>query len=284
MRITNSFPAYQSRMVITDLDGTLLQTTGTFSPTDVATLEELGTRHIVRVIATGRSLYSASNVLPSGFPIDYLIFSSGAGILDWRSQCILVAHHLSQKEIATAFQCLFAHSLDFMLHKSIPDNHHFWYYATGRHNPDFTRRYQRYQAFASPLEPPASEIVQACQIVAIDPHQGPHSKYERVKESLPALKIIRSTSPMDGVSTWIEIFPRSVSKGLASEWLAAKYTIPQSATLALGNDYNDLDLLQWAATSFVVKNAPADLKHHYPPVSSNNDNGFTEAVKKWLNN
>lgn len=270
-------------MVITDLDGTLLQTTGTFSPTDMATLEELGSRHILRVIATGRSLYSAFKVLPADFPLDYLIFSSGAGILDWQSRQILVTHHLSPTEIAMACECLFTYELDFMLHKPIPDNHYFWYYATGHDNPDFTRRYQRYQAFASPLEPASFEITRACQIVAIDPQQGRQSKYHCIKAYLPELKIIRSTSPMDGLSTWIEIFPRSVSKGLASAWLADRHTISQSTTLALGNDYNDLDLLQWAATSVVVQNAPADLKHRYPTVSSHNENGFTEAVKKWLN-
>jgi HAD superfamily hydrolase (TIGR01484 family) len=269
-------------MVITDLDGTLLQTSGAFSHTDLATLEALGGRRILRVIATGRSLYSASKVLSADFPIDYLIFSSGAGILDWQSRRILVAHHLSQNEIATAVECLFTHDLDFMLHNPIPESHYFWYHATGQENPDFHRRYDRYRAFASPLEPKSSKLTRACQIVAIDPRQGYASRYDDVKIHLSNLTVIRSTSPLDGQSTWIEIFPCSVSKALASAWLAERHRVPHDETLALGNDYNDLDLLQWAAKSFVVENAPTDLKQRFPSVSSNNAHGFTEAVKKWL--
>jgi hydroxymethylpyrimidine pyrophosphatase-like HAD family hydrolase len=52
--------------------------------------------------------------------------------------------------------------------------------------------------------------------------------------------------------------------------------------LAIGNDYNDMDLLSWAKTSFVVSNAPAELKNLFPSVASHNECGFTHAVEKWL--
>ncbi len=274
------------RMVVTDLDGTLLCTEGKISTINLSTLEDLGRRQILRVIATGRSPYSAFKVLPLCFPIDYLIFSSGAGIMNWHTQQILVAHHLSGKEIVFASNLLLQHQIDFMIHKPIPDNHYFSYWATGRENQDFVRRCRRYQAFASPLDSVSSEtsdLMKACQIVAIDPNRGPQSKYDIIKQQLRTLKVIRSTSPMDGISTWIEIFPRSVSKGLASEWLARKHGINRATTLALGNDYNDLDLLQWAGKSFVVRNAPPDLRQTYQSVSSNNEDGFTEAVKMLIN-
>lgn len=270
------------RLVITDLDGTLLQTNRKFSPTDIATLEELGRNHTLRLIATGRSLYSAKDVIPPDFPIDYLIFSSGAGIVDWASQRILISYHLSEDEISTAIELLVAHHLDFMVHKPIPDNHYFWYHRQNHENPDFLRRYRRYQAFASPLTVPNFTVKKACQLLAIDPRQGPHSHYEHIKHRLPMLKVIRSTSPLDGASTWIEIFPKSVSKSLAGLWLARKYAIPQTDVLALGNDYNDLDLLDWAGTSFVVSNAPVELQRRYKTVKSNNNNGFTDAVNTWV--
>jgi Cof subfamily protein (haloacid dehalogenase superfamily) len=269
-------------MVITDLDGTLLQTDGEISTANVSTLEDLGRRQIIRIIATGRSLYSARKVLSRSFPIDYLIFSSGAGILDWNTQQLLVAHHLSGEEISLASSLLIAYELDFMIHKPIPDNHHFLYRATGQENPDFVRRCQRYQTFASPLDAVVTDFNKACQLLAIDPSRGSQSKYDIIKKQLGDLKVIRSTSPMDGVSTWIEIFPKSVSKGLAGEWLAREHNANRATTLALGNDYNDLDLLQWAGNSFVVRNAPSDLKQIYRTVSSNNEDGFTDAVRMWL--
>jgi hydroxymethylpyrimidine pyrophosphatase-like HAD family hydrolase len=94
--------------------------------------------------------------------------------------------------------------------------------------------------------------------------------------------VIRTTSPIDGESTWIEIFPPSVSKARAAEWIAAREGIESSRTLAIGNDYNDLDLLDWAPAGYLVANAPDDLKTRFPTVGSHEENGFTEAIGRWL--
>ena len=52
--------------------------------------------------------------------------------------------------------------------------------------------------------------------------------------------------------------------------------------MSVGNDYNDLDLLEWTSGSFVVDNAPADLKKRFVGVNSNNDGGVAEAARRWL--
>jgi hydroxymethylpyrimidine pyrophosphatase-like HAD family hydrolase len=52
--------------------------------------------------------------------------------------------------------------------------------------------------------------------------------------------------------------------------------------LSVGNDFNDLDLLAWAQTRFVVANAPPELTQRFPVVSSNNDDGVAEAIALWL--
>ena len=73
------------QMVITDLDGTLANPEQKISQADLDTLKRLGEMDIIRVIATGRSLYSAIKILDKNLPIDYLLFSSGAGILSWKT-------------------------------------------------------------------------------------------------------------------------------------------------------------------------------------------------------
>ena len=49
--------------------------------------------------------------------------------------------------------------------------------------------------------------------------------------------------------------------------------------MSIGNDYNDLDFLQASPNSFVVNNAPNDLKKLFKVVSSNDEDGFAEVVK-----
>ncbi len=77
------------RMVITDLDGTLLQKDHTISQGDIGTLEKLGKLGVCRVAATGRNLYKVRQVLFENSPFDYVILSSGAGIMDWKTQKLI---------------------------------------------------------------------------------------------------------------------------------------------------------------------------------------------------
>ncbi|HIM71160.1 MAG TPA: HAD family phosphatase, partial [Gammaproteobacteria bacterium] len=99
---------------------------------------------------------------------------------------------------------------------------------------------------------------------------------------LPKLTVIRTTSPLDHHSTWLEIFPGNVSKSKSACWLCGELNLDTRQTVTIGNDYNDIDLLEWGACSYVVGNAPGDLRDQFTPVSSHDDNGFTQAVNRWL--
>ena len=103
-------------MVITDLDGTLIRSDRTFANADLNTLVALGREGVVRVVATGRSLYSARMVLEPEFPIDYLIFSTGAGIFDWPQQRLLRKNALGASDVESAARVLASMDLPFMVH------------------------------------------------------------------------------------------------------------------------------------------------------------------------
>ena len=139
---------------------------------------------------------------------------------------------------------------------------------------------------------PGVRVAAGAQLIAVVPangapegasggRNGPET-YETIRRALPDYSVIRATSPLDGRSTWIEIFPSRTSKSGAIQWLAREFDAEPQDTLCLGNDYNDLDMLEWARTSFVVANAPADLRRRFDTVASNDENGFSDAVGRWL--
>lgn len=266
-------------MVVTDLDGTLLGHDRRLSTRDEATLVALGSRRIVRVVATGRSLYSANRALRDPFPIDYLVFSSGAGVLDWATGEALLARSLPAAQMSRITGTLIHLGVSFMVHHPIPENHRFVYvsFEPEAENPDFWRRVQLYQEFAEPLGRAAPVSVDACQALAIIPNDP--ARFEMVREALDGVNVIRTTSPLDGDSIWVEIFPADVSKASAAAWLARRLGIPRGKTLGLGNDYNDLDLLHWTHRSFVVANAPPELKRMFEVTAANTDNGLSRAVE-----
>ncbi len=259
----------ETAMVISDLDGTLYPRGGPFSSGDLQTLKSLSKEGIIRVMATGRSLYSLKKVIAPDFPIDYLIFSSGAGIMDWRSKELLKkVESLKGTEVKKAALLLKSRGLDFMIHRPIPENHFFTYYTSGLDNPDFESRCLLYREFAAPGSLQSGQFSPACQLLAIENVNHGELLYEKIKNKLKYLKVIRTTSPLNGRSIWIEIFPKTVSKGLAASWLAARLGRKADQVIALGNDYNDLDLLHWAGESYVVESSPAELKKNFSIITA----------------
>lgn len=275
-----SNPDHKPQMIVTDLDGTLLNDLDRVSPTDIKTLEDLGKKGIIRVIATGRSPYSFSKVLPNGFPIDYLVFSSGAGAYDFKNGNLIYAVELNEIQVQDIINELMEHEVDFMIHEPIPSNHRFLYYRTGNHNPDFERRIKIYQQFCQPFAPGVIYGSSAAQIIAILPNDV--EKFERLRKQFPDLKVIRATSPLDGNSIWMEIFNPDISKAFGINKICQLHNILPEQVVTIGNDYNDLDMLTHFNNSYVVANAPEELKKRFRVVNSNNNSGFSHAVQQVL--
>lgn len=266
------------RMIVTDLDGTLLNTEHQISETDEQTLHWLGQQNVIRVAATGRTLFSSQKVLSDRSPIDYLIFSCGAGILNWQTQELLHSISLSADDVAIITHFLYDNQIDFQILDPVPDSHNFVYYQGNNHNPDFNRRIAHYQEYARSITFPPERFGDACEILAIVP--GDASTYEMIKNNLTNYKVIRATSPLDGKTLWVEIFHHQVSKGNAAAWLCSKIGCHSESVLGIGNDYNDIDLLNWTGHSMVVANAPIELKEQFEVTDSNNNHGVTKAILK----
>ena len=266
-------------MLVTDLDGTLLDSASRLSPRNRAALEALGTAGVVRVVATGRSLYSADQVLSDDFPIDYLVFSTGVGTLRWPRREWLWSYHFRGCDLRRALGVVEAADLDYAVHHAPPDNHRFFYRASGVENADFVRRRERYRDFARPWHPEHLGGLRASQLIVIETHDRP-SAFTWLREQLPDLSVVRTTSPLDHRSRWIEIFPAEVSKSQAAERIRRRHRVDRGRVSAVGNDYNDADLLAWAANAYVVDNAPRELKAVHTVVASNDDDGFAEVAER----
>ena len=270
------------RAVFTDLDGTLLGSDQQLSPANHDVLEVLGQQGILRVVVTGRSLFSCRRVLDRSFPIDLLVTSSGAGIFSFPDFKLLFDQALTETEVSKSIEVLNALKLDFMVHDPVPDNHRFRWYQHTAHNPDFAHRLTVYEGHHRPIEEPTEFHIASPQLVAVSLPGDNGSALPYLKQKLSELTVIRTTSPLDHQSTWYEIFPNNVSKSSAAAWVCSAFNVDSNEVFAIGNDYNDLDLLRWCSRSRVVANAPAELTSEFEIVASHDDDGFAQAVVEWL--
>jgi hydroxymethylpyrimidine pyrophosphatase-like HAD family hydrolase len=56
------------------------------------------------------------------------------------------------------------------------------------------------------------------------------------------------------------LLPPGVSKGWALERLAARLGVDRRATMAIGDNWNDVDMLEWAGQGVMMGNAATELR------------------------
>lgn len=271
------------KMVVSDLDGTLFNSDERISERDIQTLKQLGDLGHIRVIATGRSLFSAIQALPVDLPLDFLVCSTGAAVFNWKSRELIRIFNLGSPEINQVLLLLSEMKLDFILQEAVPENHKCFYFQYSESNPDLERRNRIYEKFVQKLDLENNVPSEACQFIVIVADQNAIEKYNYIKQKLKGLNVIRSTSPLDHQSLWIEIYSAKVSKANGLNILTEMNAIRKENLMVIGNDYNDLDMLKLTKHSFTVGNAPEEMRQEFRTVVTNNDSGFSEAVDIFLN-
>ena len=58
----------------------------------------------------------------------------------------------------------------------------------------------------------------------------------------------------------LDLLPKGVSKGWALERLAARLGVDRKATMAIGDNWNDVDMLDWAGQGVMMGNAALELR------------------------
>ena len=80
----------------------------------------------------------------------------------------------------------------------------------------------------------------------------------------------------------VELSPKGDDKGEALKFIAKHYGIPIKMTVAIGDNLNDLPMIEAAGTGIAVENAVEDLKECADAVCpSCNDDGVAYVIKKY---
>lgn len=73
---------------------------------------------------------------------------------------------------------------------------------------------------------------------------------QKLKKAFPELSIAKSSTYL------LEIMPSGVTKSTAVKTLCKLWNIPLEDTIAFGDNYNDLEMLETVAQPFLMENAP----------------------------
>lgn len=80
---------------------------------------------------------------------------------------------------------------------------------------------------------------------------------------------------------WIDVYRRDVNKGVALRLIQEKFNIKKEETMAFGDYFNDVEMLDEAYYSYAMANAPDGVKKHARFIAKSNlENGVVEAIKE----
>lgn len=83
--------------------------------------------------------------------------------------------------------------------------------------------------------------------------------------------------------SFVEMLQPGVSKAAALEEVAQRLGVAREETLAIGDSFNDLEMLQWAGVGVAVGNGHPDILHLADEVvASNDEEGVAEAIDRFV--
>ena len=253
------------RLVAIDIDGTLLPTfSQTISSRNAEALRAAQKAGVTVVIATGRrTAYTAPLLEGLGLRADMPLITSNGAVTRTLGGQPLDRSHL--KASVARELCGLLRPFGTLV---------FTFDMVGRGElilEDFEQAHQRIALWVE-ANRDAIEIVQPLENALPDGHDPIQGMVtgglERMRQAEKVLKASNLTSFCEAVRTEypardlsiVDLLPPGVSKGWALQRLAARLGIDRKETMAIGDNWNDVNMLEWAGQAVLMGNAAQDLR------------------------
>ena len=270
------------RLVALDLDGTLLDNAGRISPEDASALTSFAQRGGIVVLASGRM---TANVRPfydqlgiDGPTIAY----NGALSRDSRAVGGGVI-------LETALPARYADELiEYTWRERFHLNYYFDEQLYARDDPELRRFADLYSGQTGAVYRFVPDLAcflgcEPTKLILVTDRTDPEKPDPRHRDELYHVWHERWGSEVTVMRTnpeYLEFYHREASKGRALAAVGRKYGISQELTLAFGDNFNDVSMLEWAGLGVAVANANADAIAAADWVSplTNNESAVAEAM------
>ncbi len=271
------------KILFTDIDGTLLNKERIISPATKKEIFRLNTEKRIPVILISSRMPKAMKPLHDELELEYPIISYNGALI------------LKSSGLKDDSDILFSTTIkpeivkNINEFKSMCDFHISLYY-----NDDWYVEGMDYWAdreiTSTKVVPSIGQhevVIKDWEIKKVGAHKvmcmGNAMEIEKLHEWLftkyPGVLNLYRSKP-----TFIEITPNIVSKATALEYMLDYLNVDSSETIAIGDNYNDLDMLNKAGLGIAMGNAPAAVRKAADYITlSNNDDGLAAAIRKFFN-
>lgn len=258
------------RLIAADMDGTLLNDYGEVSEDVRRAIDAAKAQGLVFTLSTGRPMLGVEpylDLIDGDLPV---ITCNGALIMTARTNRIISKSEISRAAANSIIQrgidegAIVAAWAGEKLYSSVTDSSYSSFYKsiTGMETADISQL-------------PNSGIIKVLYIM-------PPEKIKYFQKNFLPPKGVQSKA---SGSMFLEFFSDKAGKDIALRFLAEHLGIDMSETFAIGDNYNDLEMLRSAGLGVAMGNAPEDIKKAADFVTTgNNEDGVALAIEKFILN
>ncbi len=241
-------------LIALDVDGTILPDSKALPAQTRAAIHAVAEQGVTIVIATGRRWRTAMDVIEPLGVGDYLIQSSGAVVRRVATAEILLERFIPGAIARPVVELGRAHGITGVWY-DVPGRTRKLYVFGSLHEVESLRRYAS-RNLAAFVETDGFEgLADAMELVFFG-EEDRLREFQVELESRYAGKVW--TMPWTNyafASLVLEVVGHEVSKGAALEWLAGWLGVTRGRVLAIGDDVNDMEMIQWAGRGIAMGNA-----------------------------
>ena len=262
------------KMLVLDLDDTLLTDDHTISNENAAMLSKAQELGVFIILASGRPT-PAMTAFAKELHLDnsYMISYNGAVITDLKEDKVIFEQTLTQEQIHELYDY------------SLKSKTHIITYVNGKIVSETDSEYIEIEKNITGLEHNKvlsfKDEVQSSAVKCILLEEPSYLKEveKDLKLAMPHLSVSMS-KPF-----FLEVAQNGIDKGASIKFLAEKLNILQSEIIAVGNAGNDLTMIEYAGLGVWVDNVDPELRDKANfIVASNNDHGVAEVVRRFILN
>lgn len=277
------------QLLALDLDGTLLDSSGRPHPENLEAIARAREAGCMVVLCTGRGLTESSRVIEAIGHTGPLVLASGAMVYDTSSHETL-HRGVIEPHLGIEIVNFLRNDRDAILMLPDPAAVPFDYYVVDGDLLTSNTRWwfdwvgARVQHF-SEITP--DDLHHVLRVGLVGPPPDLESTTARIIEQFGEHVYCHHFAALqepDGSTVNIlEIFAKGVNKWTGLQWLAARHDIDESAIACIGDQINDLAMIEHAACGVAMGNAVESVKALANHVTHDNDTaGVAHAIRQML--
>jgi Cof subfamily protein (haloacid dehalogenase superfamily) len=258
-------------MIALDVDGTLLNDHHEITEITKTALRQAHTNGATLVLCTGRGPGNAVPILEQLELEGVLITHNGAATIETPGPVLLHEYGFFVKELEPLIRYCRQKSVHFDVNTAFD----LYLEQGGTEEADMYDRFM--------LQPERIvDVLQLNQVLVKFTMFGQPERLDGIERELSGISLSHGLQWIRSGDQFIDVMSREASKAKALAQLARRWGIPPERIMAMGNYYNDVEMLEFAGLGIAMDNSPESVKKGADDVTaSNNDDGVYKALLKY---